>query len=72
MRVDCPRPCAGCPCLYPPAWVDVVFQFCPAQYMLNMDVGDIRNLMRKTQASILENGFLGKHIDGLKDVSVAL
>ena len=26
--------------------------------MLNMDVGEIRNLMRKTQASILEHGFL--------------
>lgn len=37
------------------------------QYVLNMDVSDIRNLMRKTQASILENGFLG--FDDLKNVS---
>lgn len=35
-----------------------------------MDVADIRNLMRKTQASILENGFLG--FNDLKHVSVAI
>lgn len=40
--------------------------------MLNMDVADIRNLMRKTQASILENGFLGSRVDDLKLVSVAV
>lgn len=34
-----------------------------------MDVGDIRNLMRKTQACILRNGFLTKHADDLQDVS---
>lgn len=38
--------------------------------MLNMDVGNIRNLMRKTQASILENGFLGNSMSDLKHVSV--
>lgn len=40
------------------------------QYVLNMDVSDIRNLMRKTQSSILENGFLG--FGDLKNVSVAI
>ncbi|KAK5928882.1 hypothetical protein CgunFtcFv8_010164 [Champsocephalus gunnari] len=33
-----------------------------------MDVADIRNLMRKTQASILLNGFLGKRPDDLGNV----
>ncbi|KAL7400648.1 hypothetical protein ABVT39_015483 [Epinephelus coioides] len=33
-----------------------------------MDVADIRNLMRKTQVSILEHGFLDKCVDGLRDV----
>lgn len=36
-----------------------------------MDVADIRNLMRKTQASILLNGFLGKRPDDLGNVSFA-
>lgn len=36
-----------------------------------MDVADIRNLMRKTQASILENGFLGTRMGDLNLVSVA-
>lgn len=35
-----------------------------------MDVAAIRSLMRKTQASILENGFLG--FDDLKHVSVTV
>ncbi|KAK1899490.1 Unconventional myosin-Ic [Dissostichus eleginoides] len=33
-----------------------------------MDVADIRNLMRKTQASIIQNGFLGKRVDDLGNV----
>lgn len=37
-----------------------------------MDVGNIRNLMRKTQVSLLENGFLEKRISELQDVSVWL
>lgn len=37
--------------------------------LLNMDVAAIRNLMRKTQTSIIENGFLG--LDNPKHVSVA-
>lgn len=37
--------------------------------LLNMDVAAIRSLMRKTQASILENGFLG--LEDPKHVSVA-
>lgn len=36
----------------------------------NMDVSSIRNFMRKTQASLLENGFLVNGIDELKHVSV--
>lgn len=35
-----------------------------------MDVADIRILMRKTQASILENGFLG--FSDLNHVSVTV
>lgn len=37
-----------------------------------MDVGNIRCLMRKTQSSILENGFLDIRCDDLKLVSVSL
>lgn len=37
--------------------------------LLNMDVAAIRSLMRKTQASILENGFLD--LEDPKHVSVA-
>ena len=36
-----------------------------------MDVGNIRNLMRKTQASILEKGFLDIRINELQHVSAA-
>lgn len=35
-----------------------------------MDLADIRNLVLKTQASILENGFLG--FNDIKHVSVAI
>ncbi|KAF0030264.1 hypothetical protein F2P81_016995 [Scophthalmus maximus] len=38
------------------------------QCILNMDVGNIRNLMRKTQASILEKGFLDKRVHDLQHV----
>lgn len=34
-----------------------------------MDLGNIRDLVRKTQFSIVENRFLGERIDKLKDVS---
>ncbi|CAB1348678.1 unnamed protein product [Coregonus sp. 'balchen'] len=37
------------------------------QFFIPMDLGNIRDLMRKTQASIVENQFLGKRIDELKD-----
>lgn len=40
--------------------------------MLNMDLGNIRNLMLKTQASILESGFLTKPNDDLNHVSVTV
>lgn len=65
-----PVPVLAVPASNPPAQVELVLL--RSNYMLNMDVADIRNLMRKTKASILENGFLGKGIDELKDVSVAI
>lgn len=37
-----------------------------------MDVGNFASLMRKTQSTILENGFLGKRLDELRHVSAAL
>lgn len=62
--------CVRVVCPSSTAWLG--FSSVQLKYMLNMDVANIRSLMRKTQASILENGFLGSRIDDLKLVSVAV
>ncbi len=65
-----PVPALAVPASNPPAQVELVLL--RSNYVINMDVADIRNLMRKTQASILENGFLSKRVDELNHVSVAI
>lgn len=59
--------CTGHLCLCPKK---EVIQSLLQSDSVNMDLSNFRNLMRKTQTSILENGFLVKGVDELKHVSV--